>query len=1334
MDHPHAIIRLARAFGLQVGYLDFTGQFRGADLDVLRAVLQALGAAVDDEGAEAQLAERELARWRTVVEPVVVAWDGVATLELRVPERDADRPLALRIVLEHGEVLERSIVPSAHPRHGGAQAGGTTYASFAVPLPGILPSGYHTVLLTAAGVSASALVLSAPRRVWAPDGTRRHFGVFAPLYSLQSEHSLGVGDYTDLGDLYEWAASSGASVVGTLPLLASYLEEPCESSPYVPCSRLAWNELYLDVEAIPELAECARARSVLDDPDGRAMSARLRAMPLVDHRAEMAMRRRVLEPLATQLLERGGERRRAFEAFVAARPELVDYARFRAAEQHFGTLWHAWPEPARSGTLSAAEVPEAALRYHLFVQFCCHEQLAQLAARCRPGGLGLYLDLPVGVHGLGFDTWRHRDQFVHGLATGAPPDLLFAGGQNWAFPPLHPEATRTARHAYTIAMIRNHLRYAKVLRIDHVMGLHRLYVIPQGASAKDGIYLGYPHDELFAILSIESHRSGTLLVGEDLGTVPGEVHHAMRDHGVLGMHVVEYAARAEGEALPAATRDQIASVNTHDMPTFAAYWSGADIDDRVDLGWIDGRAAAAAHRERARLRGNLRAQWATRSPLAPDADAAEAFAACLTELGESDAPIVLVSLEDLWGELLPHNVPGTWLERPNWRRRARYDLDALARLPEPRRLLERLHAARRGAHAAGEVRHDVTRLSADDLHWFNEGTHTAVHEKLGAHATEAHGVAGTYFAVWAPSAASVTVIGDFNGWDRQRHPLAVHGASGIWEGFVPGVGPGDRYKFHVVGHGVAEDKADPVASWGEPPPRTASLVGRSTYRFGDGEWLAERAARNRLDAPISIYECHIGSWMRVPEEGGRMLGYRELGPKLAEYCTKLGFTHIELLPVMEHPFYGSWGYQTTGYFSPTARHGSPDDLRSMIDTLHAAGIAVLLDWVPSHFPADGFALARFDGTHLYEHADPRQGFHPDWRSSIFNYGRHEVRSFLISSALSWLERFHVDGLRVDAVASMLYLDYSRKHGEWLPNEHGGRENLAAIAFLRQLNEAVFRAFPGAQTFAEESTAWPMVSRPTWVGGLGFGLKWDMGWMHDTLRYMARDPIHRPWHQHEITFRMMYAYGENFVLPLSHDEVVHGKGSMLGKMPGDRWQKFANLRLLYGYMWTQPGKKLLFMGGEIAQEREWNHDVSLDWHLLQDPMHEGMQKWVGDLNRLYRRERALHELDVEPAGFEWVDFSDAANSVFTWLRKARDGTTVLVVCNFTPVVRHHYRVGVPGPGTWFELANSDAVSYGGSGVGNYGRVDAEPVGAHGRGWSLELVLPPLACSIFRWGEP
>jgi 1,4-alpha-glucan branching enzyme len=654
-------------------------------------------------------------------------------------------------------------------------------------------------------------------------------------------------------------------------------------------------------------------------------------------------------------------------------------------------------------------------------------------------------------------------------------------------------------------------------------------------------------------------------------------------------------------------------------------------------------------------------------------------------------------------------------------------------MPAVEATMARLGQARRGPSGTGTIRHDVSLLSDDDVHWWNEGTHQRIDEKLGAHPMRHAGHDGTYFAVWAPSARDVAVIGDWNGWNPERDPLRPHGSSGIWEGFVPGVGPGERYKFQIVSDGGSEQKADPFARWSEPPPRTASLVADPKYRWSDAAWMAERASKNRLDGPMSIYEVHLGSWMRVPEEGCRPLGYRELGPKLAEYVEELGFTHVQFLPVMEHPFYGSWGYQSTGYFAPSARYGSPTDFMALVDHLHRAGIGVILDWVPSHFPTDGHGLARFDGTHLFEHADARKGFHPDWSSAIFNYGRYEVQSFLVSSAVAWFEHFHIDGLRVDAVASMLYLDYSRKDGEWIPNEYGGRENLEAITLLRRMNEAIYARFPGVQTFAEESTAWPMVSRPTWIGGLGFGLKWDMGWMHDTLQYIAREPVHRGWHQHELTFRMIYAFTENFVLALSHDEVVHGKGSLLGKMPGDRWQKFANLRLLYGYMWGQPGKKLLFMGQEFAQEREWNHDVSLDWHLLADPMHDGTRKWVADLNRLHRTEPALHEQDVEWSGFEWIDFTDAAHSVYAWLRRGRDGSTIAVVCNFTPVPRHEYRIGVPEPGAWVEIANSDGAIYGGSGVGNYGRVEAEPIAAHGRAWSLRLTLPPLAVLMLRWGE-
>jgi 1,4-alpha-glucan branching enzyme len=630
----------------------------------------------------------------------------------------------------------------------------------------------------------------------------------------------------------------------------------------------------------------------------------------------------------------------------------------------------------------------------------------------------------------------------------------------------------------------------------------------------------------------------------------------------------------------------------------------------------------------------------------------------------------------------------------------------------------------------------VSLLSDQDLHLFNEGTHTRLHDKLGAHPMSAGGVEGTFFAVWAPDAERVSVVGDFNGWNASFDPLRPNQQSGIWEGFLPGVGAGSVYKFRVMprSDGRSLEKADPVAFFNEVPPKTASVVWDLSYRWGDDEWMRHRTERGSLDAPVSIYEVHLGSWIRTPDEPGRPLGYLEVAPRLIERVQRLGFTHVEFLPVMEHPFYGSWGYQTTGYFAPTARYGTPQDFMELIDRLHRAGIGVILDWVPSHFPTDEHGPALFDGTHLYEHADPRKGFHPDWKSFIFNLGRNEVRSFLISSAMHWLSTYHADGLRVDAVASMLYLDYSRADGEWIPNRHGGRENLEAIDFLRALNESVYRDHPDVQTIAEESTAWPMVSRPTYLGGLGFGMKWDMGWMHDTLGYVARDAVHRKHHHHDLTFRQIYAGSENFVLPLSHDEVVHGKGSLIEKMPGDEWQKFANLRLLFGYMWGQNGKKLLFMGGEFGQRREWDHDRSLDWYLLEHEFHRGVQRWVQDLNRVYRRERALHEMDADPAGFEWIDANDSEASVLTFLRKGRStGDLIMVACNFTPIPRPGYLVGAPRGGWWAEVLNSDAEAYGGSGWGNLGGLEAEPVPHHGRPFTLRVTLPPLGCLFLKSEE-
>jgi 1,4-alpha-glucan branching enzyme len=623
-------------------------------------------------------------------------------------------------------------------------------------------------------------------------------------------------------------------------------------------------------------------------------------------------------------------------------------------------------------------------------------------------------------------------------------------------------------------------------------------------------------------------------------------------------------------------------------------------------------------------------------------------------------------------------------------------------------------------------------VGEQDCYLFNEGSHLRLYDVLGSHLIDRDGVLGTHFAVWAPSADYVSVIADFNGWNTASHPLKPANGSGIWQGFIPGVGKGSCYKYYVSNpSGFKGEKADPMGLWHEVPPRTGSVVWDLDYTWNDAPWMAHRANQNHLNAPISIYELHFGSWKRVWEEGGRSLTYREAAHQLAEYVKHLGFTHVEFMPLTEHPFAGSWGYQTTGYFAPTSRFGTPQDLMYLIDVLHQAGIGVIFDWVPSHFPGDAHGLAYFDGTHLYEHSDPRQGFHPDWKSCIFNYGRHEVRSFLLSSAMFWCEKYHIDALRVDAVASMLYLDYSRSAGEWIPNCYGGRENLEAISFLQRMNTELYGHFPGVQTFAEESTAWPGVSRPVYLGGLGFGLKWDMGWMHDTLKFLHRDPIHRHFHWGEITFRMIYAYHENYTLPLSHDEVVHGKGSLIAKMPGDAWQQFANLRLLYGYQWTMPGKKLLFMGGEFGQGREWNHDEAIDWNLLTIHWHNGIFNWVRDLNRVYTSERALVEGDTTPLGFEWIDCNDSSDSILSYLRKSLDGQEViLVVVNFTPIVRRNYRVGVPFGGAWEELLNSDAPFYGGSGQGNLGVVYAKEYSTHGRPNTLELNVAPLAVQLFK----
>ncbi|WP_154661153.1 1,4-alpha-glucan branching protein GlgB [Microvirga lotononidis] len=713
----------------------------------------------------------------------------------------------------------------------------------------------------------------------------------------------------------------------------------------------------------------------------------------------------------------------------------------------------------------------------------------------------------------------------------------------------------------------------------------------------------------------------------------------------------------------------------------------------------------------------------------------------------------IVNSGDPFSVLGPHEIsPGQWEIRaivPDVDAVTVLDRDGqtvlapMERMPPDGLLVASFHASERPdyrlrieRHSIVEIRHDPysfgTFLSHDDLVRIGDPTSDAVYTKLGAHFLDLGGIQGFLFTVWAPNARRVSVVGDFNSWDGRCHLMRRRHEGGIWELFIPDIAPEQRYKFEIIGlHGnLLALKADPIAFAAEHPPETASILKSApSFDWQDSEWMKSRAGENHRKAPMSIYECHLGSWSRVPEEGNRYLTYRELAVRLIPYVKDLGFTHIELLPITEYPFDGSWGYQPISVYAPTSRFGTPEDFAAFVEAAHAAGIGVILDWVPAHFPNDPHGLSYFDGTHLYEHADPRLGFHQDWGTYIYNFERREVMSFLVANARFWLERYHLDGLRVDAVASMLYLDYSRKAGEWIPNRYGGNENLGAIDFIRKMNEVAYATSPGAITIAEESTAWPGVSQPTYTGGLGFGFKWNMGWMHDTLRYISKDPVFRQYHHHDLTFGLLYAFSENFILPLSHDEVVHGKGSLLGKMPGDQWQRFANLRAYFGFMWGHPGKKLLFMGGEIAQEREWNHDESLDWHLLDSSYHKGVQSLVRDLNHAYQSIPALHERDCEARGFEWLVSDDRDNSVIAWLRRGDDETSVaIVVSNFTPVVREAYRIGVPLPGFYREAVNTDAGQYGGSNVGNLGGVVAEDVPSHGRPCSLTLTIPPLATLI------
>ena len=1404
---PDSIAELARLHGIQREWRHASGKLRHVAADTVCALLDALGSPASTAAeAEDSLARLHRERAAELLPPVVTAWNGQpGPWSLRLSAGVPATSIRCELLREDGTRQSWTLAAGELP----PLAGDVTTRQLVLPVEGPLPPGRHQLEIEHGSRRASAWILSAPSTAWPPQHGSRSpgsppeqephsangfemssamWGLFLPLYSLVDKDSWGAGNFSNLADLAEWCGGQGGSIVGTLPLLAASLDEPCDPSPYAPLSRLFWNEFHLDIPRCPEFARSEAARALVSSSRFQHDLHTARHTDLIDWKQQMRLRRQVLELLAEEFFAAPtADRQRQFENYVARRPEVRDYAAFRAAGEQLGANWQQWPAEFRGGTLPEDFGDPAARRFWQYAQWQADEQMAAAAGRAEAEHCGLYLDLPLGCRQDGYDLWRHQSAWAVGTHVGAPPDPVFTRGQDWGFAPLHPQRIRQQGFRHLLDVIEHHLTHSRILRIDHVMSLHRLWWIPPGFPAAHGAYIGYPAEELTAALCLMSHRHQALIVGENLGTVPPEVNKSLRQHGIRTMHVLQYEFEGGAEhALQSPPADVLASLNTHDMPPLAAWWAGEDIDDRLDLELLTPEQAEKERQRRAAQLADLihtlrERGWSDAAPAsegvepqsssghrAGDAPADGLPAPETTDvrgplrfLAASPAETVLINIEDLWRETRTQNFPGTSSERPNWLRRAARTFEEFRDDPEIRDLLAELNQLRHGNNRHSGVRRTVgmnrprgksspsetaasepepavpassgsavqssTLLSEEDLYLFNEGTHRRLYNCLGAHLLERDGVTGTHFAVWAPDAELVTVIGDFNGWETGKHPLAPRGSSGIWEGFIPGVAAGTRYKYHIRSrvNGYKVNKADPFGVLHEIPPQTASVVWNGSYDWNDSDWMQTRGGRNALTAPLSIYEVHPGSWQRKAEDGNRSLTWRELAHALTPYVQEHGFTHVELMPVMEHPFFGSWGYQITGYFAPTSRMGSPEDFRYLVDYLHQHDIGVILDWVPSHFPNDEHGLNYFDGSHLYEHADPRQGFHPDWSSCIFNYGRNEVRSFLLSNALYWLSEFHIDGLRVDAVASMLYLDYSRKDGEWIPNRYGGRENLEAISLLRMLNEAIYEEHPDVQTFAEESTAWPMVSRPVEVGGLGFGLKWDMGWMHDTLRYFSHDPVHRKYHHGELTFRMIYAFNENFVLPLSHDEVVHGKGSLLDRMPGDDWQKFAGLRLLYGYMFGMPGKKMLFMGGEFGQWSEWQHDGTPQWELADYDRHKGVSRWMKSLNRVYREEPALHARDCTPDGFEWIDANDWANSVLSFLRIGGEPeSSVAVVCNFTPVVRHNYRIGVPTGGFWREILNSDAEEHGGSGQGNLGGVQAVEVACHGRPYSLNLTLPPM----------
>ncbi len=1331
-----------------------------------------------------------------------------------------------------------------------------------------LPSGYYSLELHSAHQMRRCLLIVAPHSVYQPAALRRGerlSGINVQLYSLRSQHNWGIGDFGDLRRMAADFAADGIDFIGINPLHALFTTHPNWASPYSPSSRRWLNPIYLDINDMRLFHISPSAQAWYNEAVTQKQLAELRAAEWVDYAQVLPFKLRALYLVFRDFCDSDdpifAAAREAFAKFVEEQGrELRLYGTFEALDHYFyaqnatvpfsedSVGWLGWPEayryPDSAAVLAFSAAHEADIRYYMWLQWLLADQLDNLRHYCGEQGmiLGLYGDLAVGVSRGGADTWMHRDMYCLQVSVGAPPDEFGPAGQNWGLPPLHPQRLKRSGYQIFINMLRANMRYYGVLRIDHVMALHRLWWIAYGNSANLGAYVRYPLAELMAILALESRRARCVIVGEDLGIVPDEMRVALGEYGVYSYGVMYFNHNGARYLLPEEYPEHaLAVVSTHDLAPLAGYWEKNDLDTMQRLGVFTSDAQyqnLLAQRES--RKGQIIAALHQTELLNESEDGGKLDDTITLALHRfvamSRSRLFAIQPENLLGVTASFNIPGIANTYPNWRYRLPEDTAAMGKNPQLHDMLRQIVATRAqpreplpitaattaittttggievtsvdkylidqlfsgtfadpfsylgphensngaalrvllpGAEAVRVLDHDnpkkvladmslldergffIARLEADvrryllqvrygdkntvtiedpyrfgtTLHDYDnwllaEGTHLRPYEQFGSHLVEIDGVAGVSFSVWAPNARRVSVVGDFNLWDGRRHVMRFHPQSGIWDIFIPGIGEHALYKYEILDvNGNIRLKSDPYAFGAQLRPDTASVVTRLPERQ---PYDPERVTANSIDAPISIYEVHLGSWRRNPENNF-WLSYAQLADELIPYVKEMGFTHIELLPVAEFPFDGSWGYQPIGLYAPTSRFGTPQELCDFIEKAHDAGIHVLLDWVVGHFPTDEYGLIRFDGTPLYEHADPREGYHQDWNTLIYNFGRHEVRNFLTGNALYWIEHYGVDGLRVDAVASMIYRDYSRKEGEWIPNRYGGRENLEAINFLQRTNAILQNEQRGVASIAEESTAFTGVSHPTESGGLGFQYKWNMGWMNDTLRYMQEDPVHRKYHHNLLTFGMIYQYSEHFVLPLSHDEVVHGKGSLLSKMPGDCWQQFANLRAYYGYMWGYPGKKLLFMGGEFAQGREWNYQESLDWFLLEPQYggwHEGVQKWVRDLNHAYQEHPALWKQDCNPEGFEWLVVDDAEQSVIAFARHGGDGKPVIIVSNFTPVPRENYRIGVSQAGHYHEILNSDDTQYNGSGVSGGKHLVTDDIPSHGRGQSLNLTLPPL----------